>query len=186
MQREREMSITWVYYDLETTGLLTSSEIVEIAASTLDGSSTFSSLVRVDHIPSDATRVNGITQDDVKDKPRWSTIGALFFDWLALLPSAVCVAHNGTRYDEPILRRQCKEHGVVVPPALRFADSWVAFKETFPFPRRSFGLASLAKLWVKDGTQQEHRASSDVDMMLLVRKHCPCPQDFDAALLAQL
>ncbi|WP_162046380.1 3'-5' exonuclease [Vibrio taketomensis] len=65
-----------VILDTETTGLDNNSEVVEISLiNALTGDVLFTSLVQpCDPIPAQATRIHGITNDDVKDSPNFKII----------------------------------------------------------------------------------------------------------------
>lgn len=207
-----------VYFDLETTGLNTSTaETIELAAeidpefknyavqrggaewNKLDPvSDTFSSLICPDSgmIPADASRVNGIFMDAVKDQPSFALVSIQFMEWLAnwkkRSPAActrvVIVAHNNFGYDALILKRQCHTHGVVIPDWVVFGDSLVVFRECFYHPGRRFALAQLAASWVPKAmqTKQDHRAATDVKLLMLVIQKCPDKQDFFDVLMKQL
>lgn len=66
---------TCVVLDTETTGLHDSARIVEIAVLGVDGSVVFDGLVNPGvPVPAEATRIHGITDDDVKMAPTFSDI----------------------------------------------------------------------------------------------------------------
>jgi DNA polymerase-3 subunit epsilon len=76
-----------LYLDTETTGLGNRDEIVEISVLDHDGSVLFDSLVHPTRkISPDAIAVHGITNDRVKDAPRWSEV------W----PEIETIFHNRT------------------------------------------------------------------------------------------
>ncbi len=80
-------SLPIVVFDTETTGLYTMSAwMVEIAGVRTCGSmvttGAFQTLVRPDAIiPPDATKVHGITDDEVRDAPPTADVLRAFFDW---------------------------------------------------------------------------------------------------------
>ena len=64
-----------VYLDTETTGISSYDEIVEICIVSHDGQILFDNLVKPTlRIPSDATRIHGITNEMVKNVPNWKEI----------------------------------------------------------------------------------------------------------------
>ena len=64
-----------VYIDTETTGTDLNAGIVEIAVIDFDGGVLIDSLVKpVGTIPADATAIHGITNEMVKDAPRWDKV----------------------------------------------------------------------------------------------------------------
>jgi len=64
-----------VYVDTETTGLERSDEIIEISIVDDDGSVLLETLVKPSQsIPADATRIHGITNQEVKNERTWPVI----------------------------------------------------------------------------------------------------------------
>lgn len=97
----------YVIYDFETTGLdANTCEIVEIGAIKItDGiiSDTFQTLVKPSKpIPSNASKVNHITNEMVKNAPTATRIFPSFLDFIGDLP--LC-GYNIRKYDHVILRR---------------------------------------------------------------------------------
>ena len=75
-QRARELiSLHPLYLDTETTGIDSSSEIIEICIIDEDGSSVFESLVKpAGMIPFDVIQIHGITDEMVQNAPRWMEV----------------------------------------------------------------------------------------------------------------
>jgi DNA polymerase-3 subunit epsilon len=70
-----KLAVKPLYLDTETTGLRDLDEIVEISILDHDGGVLFDSLVRPTcRIPADAIAIHGITDDMVRDAPRWIDI----------------------------------------------------------------------------------------------------------------
>ena len=148
-------------------------------------SDTFEALVCPDSgaIPEGASKVNGIFIDHVKDKPKFGDVAAQFVEWLQkwrrwcppTCEKILVVAHNNFDYDSRILMRQCIKHKVALPDFVSFGDSLVAFRECFPFPQRRYNMQALTNLWVPKDSRlvQDHRAASDVKMLILVIQRCP-------------
>ena len=206
-------NIVIVYMDLETTSLDTKkAEIIEIAAivdthskQSMDAMwpksmpkpvSEFSSFVCPVSkcIPECASKVNGIQYADVEYEDGFASTGRRFFDWLSLMKrhgttagsQIVLVAHNNHAYDGPVLRQQCKAHKVNIPTFVVMLDSLPAFKQCFPFPGRKFSLQCLADLWLKKSkVEQDHRALSDVRLLIAVIENCPDPTEFMSCLVEQ-
>jgi DNA polymerase III subunit epsilon len=64
-----------LFLDTETTGIGNHAEIIEIAIVNHDGQQVFQSLVKpIAQIPTDATRVHGITNAEVQHSPGWNVI----------------------------------------------------------------------------------------------------------------
>ena len=101
----------YIVFDLETTGIDTrTTEIVEIGAiKVLNGKiiDSFSSLVKPARpIPADATQVNNITNDMVKNAPAPSRIIPQFVNFIG---NNVLMGYNIENFDMPILMRYAKE-----------------------------------------------------------------------------
>jgi DNA polymerase III epsilon subunit family exonuclease len=121
----------YVTFDLETTDLdPTTCEIVELgAAKVRDGEivDTFRSLVRAQvPISARASEIHGYTQADLRDAPSLEEVWPRF---RAFAGDSVLVAHNGLRFDVPVLRRLVG----------RFADVHdLVFFDTLPLARSLF------------------------------------------------
>ncbi|NOZ62786.1 MAG: 3'-5' exonuclease [Calditrichaeota bacterium] len=103
-----------VFFDLETTGLDTSSaRIVEIAILKLfpDGSQdTFLTLVDPEiPIPASATQIHGINNFDVMDKPPFREIAR---DVYEIIKDSDLAGYNLTNYDIPILINEFRRAGI--------------------------------------------------------------------------
>jgi DNA polymerase III epsilon subunit-like protein len=216
---EKIQQVGIVWFDLETTGLDTKrDETIELAATFEPActnvlmkyheqqkaqhgrgfelpivSNEFYALIKpAKPIPAEATKIHGITNEMVADKPSFREEAQRLVKWLEqwirwCLPTGklVLVAHNNFYYDAIMLCRQVAESKLRLPVEVLLADSVVAFRECFPFPQRKFRLEALANLWIKkknnegqDKTVQDHRAKSDVLMLRSVAQCCPSPEDF--------
>jgi len=149
-------------------------------------------------IPEKASQVNGIYMDpelDPAKPPRVNVRGAPSFEqvaekWLAWLrdwrkwcpPSCkqiLLVAHNNFDYDSKILLRQLKQHALSLPDCVAMSDSLPSLRHCFPFPMRKFNMQALITLWCKDQNMvQDHRAASDVRMLIAIVQRCPEPAAF--------
>ncbi|MCR5595529.1 MAG: topoisomerase DNA-binding C4 zinc finger domain-containing protein [Lachnospiraceae bacterium] len=97
----------YVIFDLETTGVsCEKDEVVEISAVKVLGGEAvdeFSTLVNPGmHIPKEASAVNNITDDMVKDCPHFEEALSMFMDFAGSLP---LVGHNIIRFDIKFLYR---------------------------------------------------------------------------------
>jgi DNA polymerase III epsilon subunit family exonuclease len=121
----------YVTFDLETTDLDPATcEIVELgAASVRDGEivDTFRSMVRTEGpISAGASAIHGYTDKDLRDAPSLQEVWPRF---RAFAGDSVLVAHNGHRFDVPVLRRLVG----------RFADVHdLIFFDTLPLARSLF------------------------------------------------
>ncbi len=72
---QKELNLKPVYLDTETTGLEKFDQIVEICVLDFDGSVLVDSLVKpTSKIPTGVTKLHGITDEMVEDKPTWPEI----------------------------------------------------------------------------------------------------------------
>ena len=201
-----------VYFDLETTGLDTAvAETVEIAGK-LDPmchahinsrvSDAFTQLVRPASglIPVEATAIHKISASHVQSSDSFSVAIVKFFDWLTSIKREynehqfqcmMLVAHNGYRYDSQIIQRQCMQAKIDIPTFTVFGDTLVVLRDVCPLVGRRFSLQALHKEWVENKKKkneecmQEHRAASDVCMLISVMQECPHREAVYAALLKQ-
>jgi DNA polymerase III epsilon subunit-like protein len=146
----------------------------------------FSSFVYPDGgvIPAEASNIHHIVIETVKDAPKFKDAALKFVEWLGKwrkwLPHScnriILVAHNNFNYDSRILKRQCKVHEVELPSFIEWGDTLPTFRDCFPHMRK-FNMQDLTKQWVepKIGKQaeQDHRAAADVEMLILLVRHCP-------------
>lgn len=107
----------YVAFDLETTGTsCTKDKVVEISAiKVIEGKITdeFSTLVNPEcKIPVNASRINGITDDMVKDAPVFKEALAIF---LRFVGNLVLVGHNIHSFDMKFINRDCEEYFGLVP-----------------------------------------------------------------------
>lgn len=112
IKSEYLLNNTFVVYDLETTGLdINSCQIVEIGAIKIEKgilTEQFETLINPNgHIPDDATKINHITDEMVKDSP---SIDKVIADFYKFCDGCIMVAHNGLGYDWPIVKRVGLEH----------------------------------------------------------------------------
>jgi DNA polymerase III epsilon subunit family exonuclease len=131
----------YVSFDLETTDSdVDACEIVEIGAVRVrEGKpiAEFHTLVRPDRPVSEAAReVHGYGADDLADAPVFRDVWPSFRDFVG---DDVLVAHNGVRFDVPVLERM--SHGLPRADGLAFYDSYLLARELL---RSSHRLSDLA------------------------------------------
>lgn len=174
------------YFDLESTGLDTAeARITEIAVQFEERSSSllidahrdgWDNLVNPGIcIPQTASKVNGITDEIVKDCPGTEIQLNKFFCFLASLrsylnrQSVLLIAHNGFEYDAMVLVNECKRNKVEIPDWIYIADSMWTHLKIYPEYKGSVSLAALGEHYKVFGhdEKQTHRARGDV---LLLQK----------------
>lgn len=149
----------FIAFDLETTGILPGIDrIVEIGAVRFvngQPESIFSTLVNpLIPIPEAASRVNGITNDMVKDKP---FIEQLLEPLAEFCGHNVLVAHNAA-FDTQFLTADIKKYETPAPKGI-ILDSYPMAKKVFPgLPNYKLGTL-VQHLNIPSG--QFHRAEED-------------------------
>ena len=149
----------FISFDLETTGTLSHLDhIVEIGAVRFkDGQEedSFQQLVSIDiPMPEHASKVNGITDDMLKNKPRIQEILPEFADFCG---SNLMVAHNAP-FDFQFLLRAIEEHQTRAPRGM-ILDSCQLARKTF-IGLANYKLATLCD-YLKIDSNNFHRAESD-------------------------
>ncbi len=161
---------TFVAFDIETTGLMpVVNRIVEIGAVKFRSSKvveTFQELIDPQRqIPSDATSVNGITDDMVKGKPTIEYVLPRFIDFLG---NAIPIAHNAP-FDVSFLSYDMSRFNLKVAnkPIL---DTCTIPKKIFPH-LFSYSLENLANyLHIKSAGF--HRAMEDAKVCMEIFLQC--------------
>ena len=125
-----ECNCLFLTFDIETTGFHQHSDIIQIACTSQDGSSTFSRyLLFTEDIADSATRVHGISLEFrngqkvlVREGKELTTTAqerglTEFCDFLqdqvSCVGNVVLVAHNGSQFDFPILLNALKRHDLL-------------------------------------------------------------------------
>lgn len=152
--------------DVETTGLCSNTDrIIEIAAvKFVDGTATdsFSTLVNsVDHIPSAASKINGITDDDLalygKDE---DSAFDLFLDFIGqdVLDGKICLTAHNAGFDMAFITKTLERLGRIRNVTLRYFD-------TLSLSRHYLSLSNYRQNTVAEyfgiTNENSHRAESD-------------------------
>ncbi len=103
-----------IVFDLETTGTsITSDRIVEISIIKIqpDGEEVIKTrLINPGiPIPKEATDVHGISDDDVRDAPRFSQIAQNLYEWIR---GCDLIGFNSNRFDVPMLAEEFLRSGI--------------------------------------------------------------------------
>ncbi|MBI2402643.1 MAG: UvrD-helicase domain-containing protein [Gemmatimonadetes bacterium] len=154
----------YVAFDLETTDLNSDvCDIVELAAVRVRGDqpvAEFRTLLKGTRpISPRATAVHGYRDEDVADAP---TLGGVWPRFLAFAGGDVLVAHNGQKFDVPVLRRVAR--GLDGLERLTFFDTYPLARSLW---RDSARLGSLAARFGID-VGREHHALDDAKTLVRV------------------
>ena len=149
----------FVSFDLETTGTLSHLDhIIEIGAVRFKEGKvedSYQQLVSIDiPIPEQASKVNGITDDMLKNQP---SIQEILPDFADFCGSDIMVAHNAP-FDFQFLLRAVEEHQAVAPRGL-VLDTCQLARKTFP-GLANYKLSTLCD-YLKIDSSNFHRAESD-------------------------
>jgi DNA polymerase-3 subunit epsilon len=166
----------FVVLDTETTGLSKPAEIVSIAILNGDGEIQLDTLVKPAlPIPPDATRIHGITNEDVANAPSWTVVQPL----VAHLITGKSVIVYNAMYDRSMMHLSDEAAGLPRTDYRLLAD-WACAMEWYAEIygswndyHNSYRWQSLSNAMRQQGLPviDAHRALGDVQMTLsLIRK----------------
>lgn len=161
------MKLREIVFDTETTGLdpATGDRLIEIGCVELVGGvqtgRTFHRFVNPERdIPADATRIHGITNDQVRGQP---VFGQIVDDFLAFIADAPLVAHNA-EFDFKFVNAELRNIGREPLSASRMVDTIQIAKRLYPGARLS--LDSLcARLGIDTSARIKHGALVDSQIL---------------------
>jgi DNA polymerase-3 subunit epsilon len=171
----------WLVLDTETTGLRRPAEICQIALIDADGDALLNTLVKpVRPIPPDATRIHGITNEQVADAPSWSVVAARLQD---LVQGRDVIVYN-VEYDSSVIRWS-DEASQRTTDWGKIATWWCAMKWYAEYrgvrnPRYGgYAWHSLTNAMLQQGLpiSDAHSALGDTQMTRALIQHlCPIAQ----------
>lgn len=130
-----------IFFDIETTGLKVEEghRIISIGAVVYPDDSLepstgkdYYKLINPERdVPADATDVNGLTLDELKDKPTFKEIAD---GLLQLVENATIYAHYGEGFDFPFVDIELEKAGRphLDEAVLEFIDTWYIARDLFP------------------------------------------------------
>lgn len=133
--------VVLAFYDLETTGLITSDapypRIAEIAVKFVETETLFTSLVNPEiPMPESAYKIHKLSDDLLEVAPKFELVS---MELVATVKRLACpddvvvfVAHNGEKFDKRVLRSEFKRCGLTIPTNWRLCDSLPIFKSMVP------------------------------------------------------
>ena len=149
-----------VVFDLETTGIDTAKDrIVEISILRIEPDGTETLYTRRINpgmpIPPRATEVHGITDEDVKDAPRFEEVAGEIY---TLIRDAYLVGFNSNRFDLPMLVEELMRAGIEVELRRnKTIDVQVIYHKKEPR-----NLAAAYRFYTGKELQDAHSAEADV------------------------
>lgn len=158
--------------DTETTGLDETAEIIEVSIIDCAGTVLLDTLVKpVTPVGPDATRIHGITNEDLACAPSWPEVLPKVAQ---LLAGRLAIIYNAD-YDTRLIRQTCERHSLPVPEfhaecaMLAYAEFWGEWNDA----RQDFKWQSLLKAAGQQEVTiegQAHRALADCRTTLGVIK----------------
>ncbi len=126
-------------------------------------------------IPSNATQIHHITNEMVKTAPKFPEVATMMINMVNTIASpqdiVVMFAHNGLRFDEPILKEQFNTYNIPIPDNWRFADTLPILRQLSPSKepkfKRPHSLENVYKREFKANppASMSHRAGGDVQLL---------------------
>ena len=125
----------YVVIDTETTGLTKDDEVIEIAVISSRGTVLMNTLVKpITSISEDASKVHGITNEDLDGTPSWTDIAEEF---RIVTEGNICVAYNAN-FDRRLITQTFRKSGLSIP-----RREWLCAMEAY---REKYGLSFNTKL----------------------------------------
>lgn len=151
--------------DIETTGTsITKDRIIEIACIKFDGENTLEKCIRVNpgiSIPKEATKVHGISDKDVADKPPFRAYAKGIMEFIS---GCDILAYNGNKFDIPLLYMEFHRAGIEWHYAgTNFLDACTIFKRKEPRD-----LTAAMKFYYGETYETAHSALTDARATLKV------------------
>jgi len=152
----------FIAIDTETTGIMVGSRLIEIAAVLFNTDGVIETFERLVNpgmpIPPDATSVNAITNDMVKDAPSADIVLNEFFDWL---DNHSLMAHYAM-FDTGVISWEAGRFGIQIPEGITVIDTCDIAKSLGVTKNNK--LTTLAEHYRLHSNGDAHRALADADL----------------------
>lgn len=151
-------------YDLETTGLnVNKCDIIERYFHELSHDVEFSSgVIRTNNVPKKILDLTGITREEIKNGEDISLFKNQMFELLKTCKDPIIIAHNGTVFDHPIMRR----YGIMTNNC-KYYDSRMLIRQLSDKKLKNETLGEMYKVIMEhEYNGKAHRARADVMMVL--------------------
>lgn len=149
-----------VFFDLETTGTdISKDRIVSMAAIKVfpngEQNETYMLINPGMLIPEQSTEVHGITNEMVKDKPRFQELGNTIFE---IFVNSDVAGYNSSFFDVPLLVEEFLRNGLSLPftKETKFIDSCTIFKK-----KHGRSLSDALKFYCEKELEDAHNALAD-------------------------
>ena len=166
IRKAKELLMTRpLFMDTETTGLGVDDEIIEIAILDHNSQVVFEQLLKpLIRIPQDATRLHGITDEQVQSAPSWADV------W----PEIVRITQNryvGTYnadFDNRMIQQTNRIHQVTPPSSIRFFCVMKLYAEFYPYGGGRYQKLEDAGRQCGIAIPNSHRAKDDTLLAIKV------------------
>ncbi|HNY83690.1 MAG TPA: 3'-5' exonuclease [Anaerolineaceae bacterium] len=110
IKRAREvLELSPIFLDTETTGTGPGDLIIEVGIVDVNGDVLYEGLINPDRpIPMESSAVNGITNEDVKDEPRWPEVWPV----IELILKDRAIGIYNADFDMRLLRQSCEAYNL--------------------------------------------------------------------------
>lgn len=183
------LNLDCVVFDTETTGTNLSDtrrqldKIIQIGGIQVKGGkvineSAYNQLINPEmHIPEGATKVHGITDDMLQDKPTMEKVLKPFINDYLNKKNGVIVAYN-SKFDMTILNNEIKEHNkyskdtLKERPVIKVLDPFILIQRIHPYLGARKKLGEQYKFLFCKNLDDAHDAFADVKGTVNVLKYC--------------
>ncbi len=160
-----------VFFDLETTWA-PNADIIEFGAVILDRNGlyekeAYSTLVWSDKVSKLSIDCNGITQEMLKDAPKFADVADKIF---TVLNGRIWAGHNINRFDIPHINKAFKKIDRPAPIPFSTIDTCLLLQGTFGKRAGNLQLNTLGSYFGLG--QERHRSLEDIKMNIEVLKSC--------------
>lgn len=184
--KDGNLCLDAVVFDTETTGTkIDSDKIIQIATVGIkngkivkDESGTFNQLINPEiPIPEEASAINGITDDMVKDAPTMDKVLDKFLGKHLNKQNGIIVVYN-SKFDIPLLNKAIREHNVFASadlkekPLSKTLDPFILIQRIHPFLGAKKKLSGQYHWLFCKPMEDAHDALADVKGTIDVLKYC--------------
>jgi len=160
-----------VFFDLETTWQ-PNAEIIEFGAIVLDKDGlyekeSYSTLVWSDRLSKDSIDFNGITQEMLKDAPKFADVADSIYN---ALNGRIWAGHCINRFDIPNINKAFKKIDRPAPTPVSTIDTCLLLQGTFGKRAGNLKLDSLGSYFGLG--KERHRSLEDIKMNIEILKSC--------------
>lgn len=161
-----------IIYDLETSGFNPSPmysqnhKILQIAARDHENNKMFVEFVNPclkGGVPIYSSNIHHIHTEDVDDKDTFDKVFYRFLEYFEIYnhERVIMIAHNGSNFDEIILKKECHFYGIDFPKHIEFQDTLPTLRKNVRYLKK-FSLEHVHMKLFNEPINNAHRADADV------------------------